>query len=233
MKWKVDENFLDTFEIRESRKRRIRKSVELFLKFLNSAQIESITEKEIDVFLFDYSKNRITEFHVDDLKYFFDQVNRERLSGVVDKLKYKYTAPFKIKGFKSVDSAIVDQLETLGVFTNYQLFYYLQEYGLKKLLTVNGIELDTMIRVIRLSDITRIFAVKETFAELYLDSGFDSVKVIAGMDPSDMIDRMSAYVKKMQISNLVPKPKEATFVIRYAKKIVENSDIDLDKLIVE
>lgn len=232
MKWEVDENFLCKVKVAESRKKRIRKSVRRFLKFLNDHQIKTITEKDINTFLYHYSKNKITEFHAQDLKHFFDQLDTQTLYNTIDRLQYKYTAPFKLKQFKSVIPKNIRQLESLGIFTNYQLLYYLQDNGLKRLLTDTGIKRDDLIRIIRLSDITRLFAVKETLAELYLDSGFDSVKAIAGTNPTDLIGKMSDYVNKMELSNLVPKPKEATFVINYANKVVEFSDIDINSLLI-
>ena len=91
--------------------------------------------------------------------------------------------PNKIKDFPGVTEEVALKLENLGIKNTLQLFEkILTSQSRAALASQTGIEADEIMRLARLTDLSRIRWVNHTFAYMLLEVGFDTAKKVAGAD---------------------------------------------------
>ena len=76
-----------------------------------------------------------------------------------------------------------------------------------------------LLALVKMADLSRLFAVKAVRSRLYLDSGFDTLDKLAAQDPMDLHLAMVKFVIQSQFDGVPTTPKEADFTIRAAKNL--------------
>ncbi len=70
-----------------------------------------------------------------------------------------------------------------------------------------------------MSDLTRIFAVKATRAQLYYEAGINTVEKIAALDPNELRSIVIKYAKESDFQGIPTLPKEAEATVNLARKL--------------
>jgi hypothetical protein len=127
---------------------------------------------------------------------------------------------FQLKDYKGIDKDHVQKLRELGIINVEQMLEQGKTSAARKKLAVTtGIPLDIITRYVKLSDLSRLGAVKSVRAILYFEAGYDSPIKLAAADPAKLREYLIAFVKKTKFDGIAPLPKELESTIAAAKKL--------------
>jgi len=148
----------------------------------------------------------------DDLKTAAMQMRRAILN--------KEIKPMRLKDFIGVDHALIAALENKGMRDAHQLLHACRTYKARQALAANlDVPYKDMLDLVKMADLSRIFAVKSVRTRLYLDSGFDTLDKLAAQDPMQLHDDLVKFVEESHFNGIPTTPKEAVFTVKTAKKI--------------
>lgn len=218
---KLLREYLSNLSIRESRIKRVINTVRKFEKYLDKSSntLDDATADVLEEFLYDYSIKYTSNYYIEDLRYYYEKKENNVMQGAIEKLRYKYTPPFNLSNFL-IDEEYSKALNKRGIKTNNQLLNVCKTLKQRaKLSNMTKIPVDEVIRITKLSDLTRIYAVKETRAQLYYDAGIDTVDIIAKLDPTELRDIVLKYARDNNFSGVPTLPKEAEFTVNFARKL--------------
>ena len=95
------------------------------------------------------------------------------------------------------------------------------EFGLAKLA---GIPVESVLELVKLSDLSRLPGVKGIRARLYYDAGVDTVEKLAACEAEELLRRTGEFVRATGFEGTAPLPKEVSSTIITARglpKLVE------------
>ena len=100
--------------------------------------------------------------------------------------------PNQIKDFPHISEDGIMELEKLGLKNTLQLFdKVLTPQSREELSRRTGIDTDEIMRLTRLTDLTRIRWVNHTFAYVLLQAGYDSAERVAEADPAVLHEKVN------------------------------------------
>jgi hypothetical protein len=138
----------------------------------------------------------------------------------VDEMRYRFTPPCKLNRFLDIDPGHLETLKGLGIVTNNQLLYAADTPDKRtKLAEETGIPLAAIEKLVKLSDLARIFGLKGVRAKLYYDSGVDTVEKMARWDAIPLRGMLVEFVERTGFPGIATLPKEAEFTVDFAKKL--------------
>lgn len=213
---------LKKWGLRESLIKRIVKSTKELEKYFAKIDktLDDATPDDIDSFLREYTQKYASPFHAEDLKPYYIITGNKDMEDAVEKMKYKYTPSFKLRNFQKIKEEYLKKLEEMGIKTNYQLLYACKTSAdRERFAKKTGIPIETINEIAKLSDLSRIPAVKATRAQLYYGAGIDTVDKIANLKPEKLRNIVVKYVEENNLSELPTLPKEAEFTVGFAKKL--------------
>jgi hypothetical protein len=128
--------------------------------------------------------------------------------------------PFKIKDFMGVNPEQIARLEGLGIkHTGQMLKAGKTPQGRQKLASEAGIPLETVVELVRLSDLARLPGVKGTRARLYYAAGVDSVEALASYEAEELLKLTAEFVERTNFPGIAPLPKEVSSTIANARTL--------------
>ena len=95
------------------------------------------------------------------------------------------------------------------------------ERGRKNLSEETGVTLDTIVEIVKLSDLARIPGLRKVRARLYFEPGLDTVEKIAQWDSGELIQILTDFIKRNGFNGPAPLPKEAATAVATAKYIAK------------
>ncbi len=200
---------------------RIAKTVSKFEKYLpDDKTVDDTDPKDLFGFLEMYTTKYVTKYNLNHLRAYYRSTDNEKMEKAVKESEYRYTPPYKLSEYYDIDEGHIERLEKEGIKTNNQLLEKSEtSEDRKELSERTGIPSDVIEKLTKLSDLSRIFAVKAIRAKLYYDAGVDTVEKIAGWDPTEFREMIEEYVEKSDFSGEPTLQKEADFTIDYANKL--------------
>jgi hypothetical protein len=128
--------------------------------------------------------------------------------------------PFKLKDFIGVDTDQIARLEAIRVKNTTQMLSAGRTAEKRaELVFKAGIPLESVIELVKLSDLARLPGVKGIRARLYYDAGVDSVEKLASWEPEALLAVTSEFVKTTGFPGIAPLPKEVSSTIANARKL--------------
>jgi hypothetical protein len=82
-----------------------------------------------------------------------------------------------------------------------------------------GIPLQTIVELVKLSDLARIPGIKGIRARLYHDAGVDTVEKMAGWEPEELRAMLLEFVERTGFEGIAPLSAEAAFSVARAKEL--------------
>ncbi len=111
-------------------------------------------------------------------------------------------------------------LEKEGITTvNHMLEKGKTSQDRKKLSQKTGIPLESILEYVKLSDLSRLGAIKSVRARLYYDAGVDTPDKMASWDSEELRKMLISYIKRTGFDGIAPLPKEAKNAVETAKRI--------------
>jgi len=115
-----------------------------------------------------YTTKYVTKYNLNHLRVYYKATDNEKMEKAVKEAEYKYTPPYKLSEFYDIDEEYIEKLEEEGIKTNNQLLKEVETPKQRqKLSEGTGIPLDVIEKLTKLSDLSRIRAVKAIRSKLY------------------------------------------------------------------
>ncbi len=134
---------------------------------------------------------------------------------------------FNLRDFRGLDSKDVARLEALGIRTTEQMLTAGQSPASRQALTEkSGVALETLLEMVKLSDLARLEGVKAIRARLYYDAGMDTLEKLAGSDPQQLRLELAAFVQRTGFEGIPPLLKELENTVRRAQELEKIVDFE-------
>ena len=158
------------------------------------------------------------------LGLYYKFVGNERLAKVAGQIREAGIAQtrrtFKLAEFRGVNRADVAKLAAQGIVTVEEMLAAgktLQER--QQLVEQTGIASETILELVKLSDLARLGAVRAVRARLYYEAGLDTPDKFVGWDPEALRQKLIDFVAKTGFDGIAPLPKELRHAIADAEKL--------------
>jgi hypothetical protein len=130
------------------------------------------------------------------------------------------TRPMPLRDFLGVPKSLFDGLESRGMRHAYDLLGACRtpadRAGLAREL---GVPYQDLLALVKMADLSRLFAVKAVRARLYLESGFDTLDKLAALDPMELHLALVRFVEETHFDGIPTTPKEAAGTLKAAKEL--------------
>lgn len=141
----------------------------------------------------------------------------EVLKRVVNGYRQK---PNKIKDFTCIPEVVSNKLDALGIKNTLKLYdEVLTHQKRTELSQKTGISKDEMIRLTKLTDLSRIRWVNHTFAYVLLESGYDTTETVANADYKKMYETIKKLNEERKIYNAHIGERDMKMVIESAQSL--------------
>src|SRR5574344_981528 len=108
--------------------------------------------------------------------------------------------PNKISDFIDIKKNTIDRLEKIGITNTEKLYARVGEKSDgQKLADSTGIEYQDILKLTKLSDLSRIKWVGVTYAQMLYDLGVDTVEKVSESDPIDLHTKINRMIKEKNI----------------------------------
>ena len=155
------------------------------------------------------------------LRYYFDFVENADLSLLsgemrAGRIKRK---PFYIKNFRGVNQDHIARLEAIFIENIDQMLDEGRTPALRQVLSKRtGILHEDILELVKLSDLSRLGAVRSVRARLYHDAGL-TPEIIAAWEPDDLHAMLVEWVEETGFDGIPPFPKEVQHLVADARKL--------------
>jgi hypothetical protein len=129
---------------------------------------------------------------------------------------------FKLREFRGVSMEEVAKLEALRIVTvDHMLVAGKTPEARGQLSKWTGIPLPVILELVKLSDLSRLGAVKSVRARLYYDAGLDTPDKFLHWEPDALRQMLIQFVERTGFDGIAPLPKELRNAISRAQKLSE------------
>jgi replicative superfamily II helicase len=158
------------------------------------------------------------------LQYYFLFINHDELLKYTQEVREGHTAKsrrsFRLKEFKDVNQKAVEKLSAIGIDSVDDILKVGKTKSDRdKIAKKSGVKIEEILELVKLSNLTRLGAVKSVRARLYYESGFDSIEKISKVTSEELIRVTKEFIKKTGFEGIPPTPKEADNTVKTARKM--------------
>lgn len=134
---------------------------------------------------------------------------------------------FKLRDFRGVHPQDVARLEALGIVTvEDMLTVGRTSQGRQQLAERSGVSPEAILELAKLSDLSRLGAIKSVRARLYYDAGLDTPDKFAQWEPEALRQMLVAWVERTGFDGIAPLPKELRNAVEKARTLPKIVDYD-------
>ena len=179
-------------------------SIDKYAEILKAADLlpsRMILKNNIDD-TFNIIKNQKVQ-NVDELQKALKNKNKlqdfSKLSGIqedylkilIREVNSYHQKPNRIKDFPEISEEVVLKLEKLGIKNTLQIFdKVLTQKNRNKISSQSGISEHEVLKLTKLTDLSRIRWVNHTFAFVLLEAGYDTVEKVANADYKELYEKV-------------------------------------------
>ncbi len=132
----------------------------------------------------------------------------------------KEIKPMRLQDFLKVDRALVSELKSKGIRDAHQLLKVSRTQEERRRLALElNVPYEDLLNLVKMADLSRMFAVKAVRSRLYLESGYDTLDKLAGLEPMDLHNAMVEFVEESCFDGIPTTPKEAAFTVKKAREL--------------
>jgi len=158
------------------------------------------------------------------LMNYFKSVSNAELLKFTAELREERTSKtrhvFQIKEFLDIDQEHVQKLKTLNIKTVDDILKAASLKSQRKELSKKlNIPEESILELVKLSDLTRLGYVKTKLTRLYYNSGLDSPAKIAAFEPEELHTFFMKFIKESGWEGMVPNPSDLVGNIKSARKL--------------
>ena len=128
--------------------------------------------------------------------------------------------PMNLKDFLGVEKKLLTGLQTKGITDAFQLLQACRTFHDRSALAQElDVSYSALLDLVKMADLSRLFAVKAVRARLYLESGFDTLDKLAAEDPLALHLALVKFVDEVHFKGVPTTPKEAEGTVKAAQKM--------------
>lgn len=206
--------------------------IETYLEYINNKKkltIEIVQKQDLIDFINNLRATESTPVlnrYLFALSYFFKYMENQDLYLATSELNGQLAIEnYKLRDFLGINKEDVSKLSKLGVRTAKQMIEKGKTSKLRKQLSEeSGLPKETILELVKLSNLARIGGLKSKRARLYYESGFDTVEKIAKSTPEEIVEAQRKYVEETNFDGTASVITETEFSVnlaRYLPKIVD------------
>ncbi|MBK8902592.1 MAG: DUF4332 domain-containing protein [Anaerolineaceae bacterium] len=129
---------------------------------------------------------------------------------------------FPLKEFRGVDPDCLAKLASRGIVDVQQMLANgATPEARQQLAAVTAVPPQTILELVKLSDLSRLSGLKGIRARLYYDAGADTVAKIAAWEPEALRQMLADFVTRTGFDGIAPLPKEVQSVVHSARSLPE------------
>lgn len=153
------------------------------------------------------------------IDHYFRFIGDKDLSLLADSLKWVvHHDPLRLSKISGVEKEHIVTLRNLGVkHVRQMLERGATKAGRLKLAEESGVPLMVILRLVTISDLTRIPGLKAVRSMLYYEAGLDTLDKIASQDPKELQEFLIGWVVKNNFGGSAPNVGEARHAVEMAK----------------
>ena len=209
-------------------------SVRIFASYLQKERnkdLDDVTKEDLDLYVFmKEQKKQSAKGALYTLMNYFHYLEDKELLAHANALRDDRTKKtrriFPIKEFLKVNQEHVKKLAAIGIKNVEQMLEKgktkKQREELSKQLAIPE---ESILELVKLSDITRLGYVKQKLSRLYYEAGLDSPAKIAAFEPKELHAFFVKFVEESGWDGMVPNPSDLVYNIKNARqlsKVVED-----------
>ena len=192
---------------------------EIYEKNERSCSLETAEESDLYAYAAQATANQLRAV----MLYYYYTGNTELASQAGELREHmirKKRKAFRLKDFRGVDPVVIECLAKSGISDVEQMLAAGKTPTLRKLLAEKcGVPEESILELVKLSDISRIGGLKAIRARLYLDAGVDTIEKIAGWEPEALRLMLVDYLARSGFNGIPPLPKEVRSGVGKARKL--------------
>jgi hypothetical protein len=203
---------------------------EEFLHKRRESSIDDATKKDVQAFFAAIrDKKDGVNNYLRAISLYYRFKSRSELANLAGSLREQRISatrkPFELRKFRGVNNKHAKLLENEGISNVHQMLGRGKTpHDRQGLSEKTGIPLESILEYVKLSDLSRLGAIKSVRARLYFDAGVDTPDKMARWDPEALRKMLVSFVKRTGFDGIAPLPKElrsAVETARRVKRIVE------------
>jgi hypothetical protein len=156
------------------------------------------------------------------LSYYFKFLENNVMSREASKIRSKYLKrkALRLKDFIGVPQDYIMRLRDKGITDAGKILAVgATENKRKELAKETGVPYGSILILVKMADLSRIFGLKGIRARLYVDSGIDTVEKMSEMSSDNLIAITKSFIERTSFSGIPPTPKEAKSTIETARNL--------------
>lgn len=160
--------------------------------------------------------------HLWALGYYYQHTSNEDMEHLAGVLRQQRISrkPFALKDFRGVDPGCIEELAAAGIRDVEQMLQAGRTPGdRQELAESTAVSIDTILELVKLSDLARIPGVKAIRARLYYDAGVDTIERMARWEPAELRAMLIGFVEQTSSDGIAPLPKETASAVQTAKRL--------------
>jgi hypothetical protein len=199
------------------------KAFEAYLRNKGQSGVDIAGEVDIKDYIDSLQPGRIN-VHIRGIALYYRFLGNANLARMVSDFREheikKFRHIFKLSEFRGVDQAAIVKLAYQGIVNVNQM----QEAGKtsasrQRLSDTTGIPLPAILELVKLSDLSRLGAVKSVRARLYYDAGLDTPEKFTKWEPKALRQYLVDWVHRTGFNGIAPLPKEIATAISTAREL--------------
>jgi hypothetical protein len=187
--------------------------------------VEAANEQDLQDYLKALTQGEVKE-RMRGLALYYGFVGNAPLARLAGEIREQGIAKtrqaFKLREFRGVSLEEVAKLEAIGIITVEQMLVAGKTpKARQQLAEKTGISAQTILELVKLSDLSRLGAVKSVRARLYYDAGLDMPGKFTQWEPEALRQMLVEFVERTGFDGIAPLPKELRNAITKARQLPE------------
>ena len=160
--------------------------------------------------------------HLWGLAYYFEYTSNEEIRHLAGQLRAQriIRTPFPLRDFRDVNPDHIEKLAAAGIRNVNQMLNKGKTHQDRVSLSQKtSVPLDSILELVKLSDLARIPGVKGIRSRLYVDAGVDTLEKMAHWDPEELREMIVAFVERTGFEGVATLLAEARYAVHKAKEL--------------
>jgi len=209
------------------------RAFEAYLAGKQQTRVEDVGEQGIQDYVETLAQGEVRE-RMRGLALYYEFVGNlplARLAGDIREQEIAKTRrAFRLREFRGVSLEEVAQLEAVGIVTvEHMLAAGRTPEARQQLAEQTGVSPQTILELVKLSDLSRLGAVKGVRARLYYDAGLDTPAKFVRWEPEALRQMLAEFVERTGFDGIAPLPKELRNAITKARQLPEAVQYEVNR----
>jgi Domain of unknown function (DUF4332) len=199
------------------------RAFEVYLAGKQQIGVEAANEQVLRDYVESLTQGEVRE-RMRGLALYYEFVGNVPLSRLASDIREQEIAKtrqaFKLREFRGVSREDVATLEAIGIVTVEQMLVAGKTPDARlRLAEQTGVSAQAVLELVKLSDLSRLGAIKSVRARLYYDAGLDTPDKFTQWEPEALRQRLIEFVERTGFEGIAPLPKELRNAISKARQL--------------